>query len=219
MIEIQLDDKRVHMKRERESEGQDAHSMKKMQQELASKLSLQSLFARGVKKMFIQWVMCVMETRLQQTKALSHLSTITGKNEVSSFQQWRQRSDELAKVRHAMAPFAGRKDKMLVKELFRAWRQEVADDIQDRKDVETLGENFRAWKQRCVKSIHMKKAKEILSFLVQGGSASANFYAWWDIIYDRKDREVEILTNACIKVQRRYKDQVGPHPRALNREH
>jgi len=42
--------------------------------------------------------------------------------------------------------------------------------------MEVMQLNFTAWKGKCVKSLHMKKAKEILSFLVRGGSVSANFY-------------------------------------------
>jgi hypothetical protein len=96
---------------------------------------------------------------------------------------------------------------MLVRDMFRDWRQEVQDAVQDRKEFEMLEEAFKAWKQSCVKSLHMKKAKEILSFLVKGGSASANFYAWRDVIWEKKDKEVEIIEGHCLKLQRRFRER------------
>lgn len=94
---------------------------------------------------------------------------------------------------------------MLVRDMFGDWHQEVQDAVQDRKEFATLEETFKAWKQSCVKSLHMKKAKEILSFLVKGGSASANFYAWRDVIWEKKDKEVEVLEGHCIKLQQRFR--------------
>ena len=98
VIELQLEDRRKRVQKERDEGGKDASAVKKMQEELASKRALQSMFARGVKKMFIQWVMYVMEMRLQQTKALQKLGSIAGQNEASSFRQWKQRNQELLKV-------------------------------------------------------------------------------------------------------------------------
>lgn len=98
VIGLQLEDRRKQVQKESEAGSKDASAMKKMQEELASKKALQSMFARGVKKMFIQWVMFVMEMRLNQTKALQKLGSIAGQNEASSFQQWKQRNEELVKV-------------------------------------------------------------------------------------------------------------------------
>jgi len=208
IIDLQMEARRIQTQKAAGA-AEDPKAMKKLQAELASKRNLQKMFATGVKKSFVQWVMFLMEVRLGQSKALSKLSIVAGKNEASTFKEWKQRSAELALVRRAMAPFGGRKTKALVRDTFRAWKEFVRDELDERKAMEVMAETFAAWRNKCVKSLHEKRAREILHFMVQGGSISANFHAWLGLILERKDKEVEIIERACIKVQRRYRENAA----------
>jgi len=69
---------------------------------------------------------------MRQTQALSKLSVVTGKNEASTFKQWKLRSEQLALVRRAMAPIGGRKTKMLMRDSFKGWLQLVQDIVRFR---------------------------------------------------------------------------------------
>jgi hypothetical protein len=43
---------------------------------------------------------------------------------------------------------------------------------------------------QCVKSRHMQRAKNMLRIMVQGGSLTANFDAWCQLVQEKRDKEV-----------------------------
>ena len=61
------------------------------------------------------------------------------------------------------------------------------------------------WKSSCAKSTHLKKVKEVIRAMILGNAVSINFALWKEIWQTNKDKEVKILAEACIKIQRQHR--------------
>lgn len=88
-----------------------------------------------------------MDVRQQQAKALSKLGTVSGMNEKGTFKQWKDKAEQLALVKRAMAPLGGKRTKGLAREYFQLWHQVVQDTIEDAKKEAFCRMVFDDWKK------------------------------------------------------------------------
>ena len=111
---------------------------------------------------------------------------VTGRTEAKAVRQWKEKAEQFGFVRRAMAPLGGRRDKQILRDYMKMWKEFVEDNLGEKKIKETTKEYFKMWKQTCLKSQHIKRVHGIIKAMVLGNSLSSIFGVWkdlWEVLY------------------------------------
>jgi len=193
--------------RRRRVPREDPNKVAKLQMDLKVRRAMERAFATGLRKYWLRWTAVILELRTKQAQALMKAGVLTGRNEARSFRQWQHKIEQLALVRRAMAPLGGRRDKGLKRDVFRAWREAIAEQLQAAKDAEEVHLVFAAWRESARRSSNLSHVKEVMRAMVVGNSLSVSFDAWRDLWAAKKAGSLKAVESAVLRIQRGYRQR------------
>ena len=188
----------------------DPNKQAEMEHQLKLKKVTEKFFASGLRKFWLRWQLAITEQREKQAKALVKSGMVAGRQEAKGFRQWKEKAEQLAFVRRAMAPWqpGGRRDKQIQRDYFKMWREYIEEALLEKKSENVLRDYFKMWKTSCGKKRHEKKVMEIIRAMILGNALSQIFGLWKSLWMDNKDREALVLGEACKKIQRKFRERM-----------
>eukprot|EP00960_Hanusia_phi_P038624 753522-Hanusia_phi.AAC.1 len=181
--------------------------VQKMQKELKFKKALQMALSSGLRAFWLKWQVHIMELRNKQATALLKAGLIEGRQEAKGFRQWKEKSEQLAFVRRALAPLGGRRDKAIWRDAFRAWHEVIHAEVEEKEKREWMLLIFSSWKEKSKTTSHFNNVKKIIQSMLSGNSIAMNFGEWQELARESKSIRMKIMSDACIKIQRQYRER------------